>query len=207
MTKGPDVAGGSSGVNMQSSHDLPRFRADFIKNFRRITINTTPGDARFLRILIESSRAKHGLEIGVATGYGAMVMGLGFERNRGHLTSIDIDAQMVATARANLRKMKLQETVYRAHGAALKVIPRIPGPFDFVFIDALKEEYLDYLRAVEPKLKARAIVVADNVIQFADRMREFLDAMQADPKYHSVIVRASEDKHDAMMVMCRANRP
>ena len=117
-------------------------------------MNTTPGDARFLRILIESSRAKNGLEIGMATGYGAIVMGLGFERNRGHLTSIDIDAEMVATARANIRKMELQKTVTVVKGAALKVIPKLDGPFDFVFIDALKQEYLGYLRAVEPKLKA-----------------------------------------------------
>jgi predicted O-methyltransferase YrrM len=188
---------------MRSSNDLQQFRNDFVKNFRRITINTTPGDAQFLRSLIESSRAKNGLEIGVATGYGAMVMGLGFERNGGHLTSIDIDAKMVATARGNVRKMKLHKTVTVVKGAALKVIPRLDGPFEFVFLDALKEEYLDYLRAVEPNLKARAVIVADNVIQFADRMRDFLDTIQADLKYHSVIVRASEDKHDGMMVMCR----
>ena len=84
---------------MRVSDELDRFRNDFIDDFRRIAMNTTPGDARFLRILIESSRATSGLEIGVATGYGAIVMGLGFERNKGHLTSIDIDAEMVATAR------------------------------------------------------------------------------------------------------------
>jgi caffeoyl-CoA O-methyltransferase len=188
-------------MNMRVSRDLQQFRSEFIKDFQRIGMNTTPGDARFLRILVESSRAKSGLEIGTATGYGAMVMGLGFERNRGHLTSIDIDAEMVATARANIKKMKLQETVTVVKGAALKVIPKLAGPFDFVFIDAWKEEYLGYLRAVEPKLKRRAIIVADNVIQFADQMRDFLDAVQVDPKCQSVIVRPSEEKHDGMMVI------
>jgi len=186
---------------MRVSHDLQQFRNDFVKNFHRIGINTTPGDARFLRILIESSRAKNGLEIGVATGYGAIVMGLGFEQNKGHLTSIDIDADMVKAARANIRKMALHNTVSVVKGAALKVIPKLVGPFDFVFIDALKEEYLDYLRAVEPKLKARAIIVADNVIQFADEMRDFLDAVGNDPKYQSVVIRASKEKHDGMMVI------
>ncbi len=50
---------------------LQRFRSDFIQNFQRIRMNTTPGDAQFLRILVECSNAKNGLEIGVATGYGA----------------------------------------------------------------------------------------------------------------------------------------
>ena len=186
---------------MRSSTGLRQFRNDFIKHFHRIGMNTTPGDAQFLRILIESSKAKNGLEIGVATGYGAVVMGLGFERNKGHLTSIDIDAGMVAAARANIRKMRLDETVTVAKGAALKVIPKLDGPFDFVFIDALKQEYLGYLRAVEAKLTPRAIIVADNVIRFAEEMRDFLDAMRSDPKYQSVIIRASEEKDDGMMVI------
>ena len=186
---------------MGVSRDLQQFRSDFIENFERIGMNTTPDDARFLRILVESSRAKSGLEIGTANGYGAIVMGLGFERNRGHLTSIDIDAEMVATARANVKKMKLQETVSFLKGPALKVIPKLAGPFDFVFIDAWKEEYLGYLRAVEPKLRPRAIIVADNVIRFADEMRDFLEAVAGDPKYQSVVVRASEQKHDGMIVI------
>jgi predicted O-methyltransferase YrrM len=188
---------------MQTPNELDRRRSDFIKSFRRIGINTTPGDARFLRILVESSRSKNGLEIGTSTGYGAIVMGLGFERNKGHLTSIEIDAKVAATARANIRKMELLETVTIVKGVALKLIPKLDGFFDFVFIDALKEEYLGYLRAVEPKLKDRAIIVADNVIQFADQMRDFLDAVQSDASYQSVLVRASEDKHDGMLVMYR----
>ena len=186
---------------MRVSNDLQKVRNDFIGNFHRIGMNTTPGDAQFLRILIESSRARNGLEIGTATGYGAIVMGLGFERNKGHLTSIDIDTEMVATARANIRKMKLNETVTVVKGAALKVISKLDGPFDFVFIDAWKAEYLAYLQAVEPKLRARAIIVADNVIQFADEMQDFLDAVRSDPKYQSVIIRASEEKHDGMVVI------
>jgi caffeoyl-CoA O-methyltransferase len=188
---------------MRVTRDLQQFRTDFIKKFQRIGMNTTPGDAQFLRILIESSRARNGLEIGVATGYGAIVMGLGFERNRGQLTSIDIDAQMVATARGNVKKMQLHKTVSVVKGAALKVIPKLAGPFDFVFIDAWKQEYLGYLRAVEPKLKPRAIIVADNVIQFADEMQDFFDAVRSDPKCQSVVVRPSEEKHDGMMVIYR----
>jgi caffeoyl-CoA O-methyltransferase len=188
---------------MRTPNELDRRRSDFITNFRRIGINTTPGDAQFLRILIESFKAKSGLEVGTSTGYGAMVMGLGFERNRGRLTSIEVDAKVAATARANIRKMELQKTVTLVKGAALKVIPKLDGPFDFVFIDAVKEEYLGYLRAVEPKLKRRAVIVADNVIQFADEMRDFLDAVRGDPKYQSVLIRSSEEKHDGMLVMYR----
>lgn len=63
--------------------DLHPFRQDFIRNFQRIAKNTTPGDAQFLRILIESSGAKRGLEIGTATGYGAWSWGWGSSRPAG----------------------------------------------------------------------------------------------------------------------------
>lgn len=186
---------------MAISPELIQFRTDFIHNFKRIGMNTTPDDARFLRILIESSKAKNGLEIGTANGYGAMVMGLGFEKNKGHLTCIEIDAEMVTTARQNIKKMQLQDVVTVVKGPALKVIPKLDGPFDFVFIDAWKEEYLGYFRAVEPRLKSKAVIVADNVIQFADHMQDFFDAVQNDPKWQSVVIRASEKKHDGMMVI------
>jgi predicted O-methyltransferase YrrM len=186
---------------MQTMADLHQFRADFIGNFQRISKNTTPGDAQFLRILIESSGAKVGLEIGTATGYGAIVMGLGFEQTGGHLTCVDCDGEMVKTARLHLREMQLQDVVTVVEGAALTVIPTLQDRFDFVFIDALKEEYLAYFRAVEPKLAPRAIVVADNVIKHAGAMRDFLDAMANDPKYQSVIIQASSEKGDGMMVI------
>jgi len=186
---------------MRTTSALQQLRADFIRDFQRIEMNTTPGDARLLRILIETSRAKRGLEIGVATGYGALVMGLGFERNGGRLTSVEIDAAMVKTARANIRKLQLQPVVTVVQGDALRTIPKLAGPFDFVFIDAVKHDYLQYFRAVEPKLAARAVVVADNVIKFAAVMQDFLDAVQRDPQYQTVILQASEEKGDGMALI------
>lgn len=190
----------------QAASALAEFRAEFVASFSRIEKNSTPGDAQLLRILIEGFKARRGLEIGVATGYGAMVMGLGFEQTGGRLTSVDVDAQMVKTARANLRKMRLQEVVSVVKGAALAVIPKLPGPFDFVFIDAIKEDYLRYFQAVEPKLAARAIIVADNVIQFAGVMGDFLEAVRSDPRYQMVIVRASDEKDDGMAVIYKGKR-
>ena len=188
---------------MRPSADCQQFREVFIESFPRIEWNATPGDAALLRILIESSRAKRGLEIGTATGYGAIVMGLGFERNGGRLTCVEIDAAMIEIARANIRKMRLQKVIAVRKGAALDVIPRLPGPFDFVFIDAVKQDYLKYLRAVEPKLAARAVIVADNVIKHARDMRDFLAAVREERRVQSVIVRASDEKRDGMMVILK----
>jgi caffeoyl-CoA O-methyltransferase len=125
---------------------------------------------------------------------------LGFERNGGHLTTIDIDPEMVKIARSNIEKMQLQEVVTVVEGDALKVLPELEGQFDFVFIDAVKRDYLKYFKAVEPKLKPGAVIVADNVIRSAKEMKPFLDVITQSPNYHTVIIRASDEKDDGMSV-------
>jgi len=176
------------------------FRKQFIKDFKRTGLNTTPEDALTLRILVEASKAKRGVEVGSATGFGAINMGIGFERNGGRLDTIDIDPKMVAACRENVRKMGLEKVVTVIEGDALKVLPTIEGDVDFVFIDALKQDYGKYFKLISPRLKPGAVVVADNAIQSASAMKDFLDFMRTSPEWEMVIVQASKEKGDGMAV-------
>jgi predicted O-methyltransferase YrrM len=176
------------------------FRNEFIKNFHRTGLNTTPGDAMMLRILVESSRAKHGIEVGSASGFGAINMGIAFERTGGHLYTLEIDPKSAEVCRDNLQKVGLEDTVTCILGDALKTLPTLEGEFDFIFIDALKQDYLKYLKSVEAKLKPGSVVVADNVIRSARAMEDFLDYIQNSPDYDTVIIRASMEKNDGMSV-------
>jgi caffeoyl-CoA O-methyltransferase len=175
-------------------------REQFIKDFRRSGLNTAPGDAMLLRILIESKKSQRGVEVGSASGFGAVNMGVGFERTGGKLITIDIDPKMVQTCQENLKKAGLEKTVTCVEGDALKVLPKLEGEFDFVFLDAVKEDTLKYLKLLEAKLKPGTIVVADNAIQSARAMKDFLDFMKTSPDWEMVIVRASEEKRDGMAV-------
>jgi len=166
-------------------------------------MSTTRGDAMLLRVLIETSRAKRGLEIGVFEGYGAINMGIAFERTGGRLISIEVDPARAKTSEANVRQAKLQKTVQVLCADALELLPRLRGKFDFVFIDAVKKDYLRYLKAVEPKLKAGAVVVADNVIVHEAEMKGFLNYIRRSPDYETVILRASMEKGDGMSVSCK----
>lgn len=176
------------------------FRERFVKNFQRTSLNTTIGDAMMLRILVESARAKRGIEVGSATGFGAINMGIAFERTGGHLYTLEIDPQMVKACRENLKKVGLEKTVTCIEGDALKTLPTLEGEFDFVFIDAVKRDYLKYLKIIEPKLKPGAVIVGDNVIRSARAMEDFLRFIQESPKYDTVIIRASMEKKDGMSV-------
>jgi caffeoyl-CoA O-methyltransferase len=175
-------------------------RKEYLEKFPWTLSNTTAGDAMLLRILVESQGAKNGVEVGTNTGYGAINMGIAFERTGGHLTSIEIDPGTAAAARGHLAKVGLDKIVTVVEGDALKVIPTLPGTIDFVFIDANKPDYLKYLKALEPKLKPGAVVVGDNVIDYARQMPDFLQYIQSSPMYDTQIIRASMQKNDGMSV-------
>jgi predicted O-methyltransferase YrrM len=153
-----------------------------------------------LRILVESARAKRGIEVGSANGFGAINMGIAFERTGGHLFTLEIDPRMVRQCRENLEKVGLEKTVTCIEGDALKILGELEGEFDFVFIDAVKRDYLKYLKLIEPKLKPGAVIVADNVIRSARSMEDFLEYIQNSPDYDTVIIRASMEKNDGMSV-------
>ncbi len=187
--------------NPHVTNDQNAARKAFIDDFDRIGLNSAPGDAAMLRILVESSKAKRGIEVGTATGYGAILMGLGFERTGGTLTSVDIDARMVKTARENLAKVGLDKVVTVVEGDALKVLPELEGQFDFVYLDAVKSDYVKYFQALEPKLAAGAVIVADNVIRSARSMDEFFEAVNNSPNYISTTIRSDDEKRDGMMVI------
>lgn len=176
------------------------FRKEFLEKFQSNALNTTAGDAMMLRILIEARGAKRGVEVGAAFGYGAINMGIGFERTGGQLYSIEIDPARVQTIRQNLQKVALEKTVTVVEGDALKALPALPGEFDFVFIDAVKSDYFKYLKAIEPKLKPGAVVVADNVIRSEKWMQDFLTYVTTSPNYETVIIRSSMEKGDGMSI-------
>lgn len=176
------------------------FREGFIRDFKRTGLNTTVEDAMMLRILVESSRAKRGVEVGSATGFGAINMGLAFERTGGHLYTLEIDPEMVKACRENVAKVGMEDVVTCIEGDALKTLAKLEGEFDFVFIDALKQDYMKYLKLIEPKLKKGAVVVGDNVIRHESAMKDFLEYIQKSPDYDTVIIQASLEKGDGMSI-------
>jgi predicted O-methyltransferase YrrM len=176
------------------------FRDQFVADFQRTGLNTTPGDAMMLRILVQAQRAKRGVEVGAASGFGAVNMGIGFERNGGHLYTLEIDPKRADDTRANLAKVGLEKTVTCITGDALKTLASLEGEFDFLFIDAAKEQYLGYLKIMEPKLKPGSVVVADNVIKLGKNMQDFLDYIESSPAYDTVTIVASQEKGDGMLI-------
>jgi hypothetical protein len=101
------------------------------------------------------------------------------------VTTIERDGELVEEARKNIAAAGLDDVVTVIPGSAYKVLKQEPGPWDFVFLDGTKQEYVGYLERVLPKLAPRAMLTADNLLSHADELQEFQKLVAADPRIHA----------------------
>ena len=148
-------------------------------------------DGRFLRLLIASSGRKRALEIGGASGYSAIWMGLGLRANGGKLVTIEYDPVRAKELAENIRKAGLTDVVQVLAGDAFEQIPKVSGTFDFVFLDAWKKDYKRFFDTVYPRLDARGLFLAHNVVNKRNEMGDFLDTIHTHPSLWTTIVAPS----------------
>jgi caffeoyl-CoA O-methyltransferase len=148
-------------------------------------------DGRFLRVMAASGGATRALEIGGASGYSAIWIGLGLRQTGGHLTTIEFDPARARTAADNIRRAGLADIVTVVPGDAFKEVPRLAGDFDFVFLDAWKRDYKRFFDMIVPRLAPRGLFLAHNVVNKQAEMRDFLDAIQKSPSFFTTIVKPS----------------
>jgi len=148
-------------------------------------------DGRFLRLLVTSSGSKRALEIGAASGYSAIWIGLGLRETGGRLVTIEYDPQRAKEAQANIAKAGLSDIVQVVPGDAFKAIPGIQGQFDFVFLDAWKRDYQRFFDMVYPRMPGRGLFVAHNVLNKKSEMGDFLTTIETHPNLFTTIVAPS----------------
>src|SRR5829696_1622544 len=119
--------------------------------------------ARFLEITARTTGARKALEIGMAIGYSVvhLARGMGAE---GLIVTIDPSEEMIRAASGYLERAGLLGQVRIERGKALDVMPNLTETFDLLFIDALKEEYIQYLDLGLPRLRAGGVVIVDNLL-------------------------------------------
>jgi len=150
-------------------------------------------DGRFLRLMVASNRATRALEIGGASGYSAIWIGLGLKETGGKLVTIEYDAQRARELKANIARAGLGDVVQAVAGDAFKEVPKVAGPLDFVFVDAWKPDYKKYFEMVFPKLAPGGLLLAHNVRNKATEMQPFLAAIEGRPDLLTTIVSPSSE--------------
>jgi len=148
-------------------------------------------DGRFLRVLMAAHRSKRALEIGGASGYSAIWMGLALRETGGRLVTLEYDPARAKELAGNVRRAGLADVVHVVAGDAFAHIPTLSGSFDFVFLDAWKRDYKKFFDLVYPRLDRGGLFVAHNVVNKRDEMTDFLDAVHAHPSLWTTIVSPS----------------
>jgi caffeoyl-CoA O-methyltransferase len=141
-----------------------------------------PEVGRFLRIAAMSIGARRILEVGTATGYSGLhflqALPIG-----GELVTIDISAERQQLAREHWERAGVQASATTRLGPALEVIPTLEGPFDLLFLDAIKSEYSRYLDLALPLVRTGGLIIADNVLMggrvAAGERDDDIDALRA----------------------------
>ena len=118
---------------------------------------------RVLSMLSKLIRPKNILEIGTYTGYSALCLCEGMQEN-GQLHTIDIKEESVDFQRKHFDKSVWGHQIVQHLGEGIGIIPTIDLTFDLVFIDADKENYLNYFELIVPKMNKGGIILSDNVL-------------------------------------------
>jgi caffeoyl-CoA O-methyltransferase len=151
-----------------------------------------PEVAQLMRALVKIKEPRRVLEVGTNIGYSVIVIGRECDPDV-VVETIEIDHNTLTTARRFVAEAALPCRVVFHEGAALDVLPRLTGPFDFVFIDCVKTEYGDYVDALLPKLERGAVIVCDNLLwkgrvaagehdAATDALRAFNTKIATDPR-------------------------
>jgi predicted O-methyltransferase YrrM len=149
--------------------------------------NVNPDEGAFLRSLAEKVHAHEGLEIGTSNGYSSIWIGMGLRKEAGHLLTLEIDEGRAKLAQANFRAAGLDSVITLKLGDALKEVPKLHGPYDFVFIDAWKQDYVRYLNMVIPIIRPGGVIVAHNVTDLKEELTDFIHAVETNPQLRTDI--------------------
>lgn len=175
--------------------------------------------------IIKKYKPKRILEIGTLHGYSAILMAnclLSVNNNVGKdndnanketiVTCLEIDQQLANIARKNIEKAGLSDRIEVITGDALENIPTLNKyyRFDLVFIDAVKNQYLRYLKLVEENglLNKKSVVVADNILIYENEMKDYLDYVRNSGKYNSytteITLEFTKNVKDALEISLRS---
>lgn len=120
-----------------------------------------------LKVLLAIKQPDSILEVGTAVGFSTILMGE-YGKKESHITTIEKYEKRIPIARENFKKAAMEEKITLLEGDALEVMQTLKEPFDFIFMDAAKGQYINFLPDCLRLLKVGGVLVSDNVLQDGD---------------------------------------
>ncbi len=130
-------------------------------NYPRMLSGTVQGE--LLKLLVKISGAKRIIEIGSFTGYSSTCMALGLPED-GHIDALEINDELEDLMRGGWQRAGIEDRISLHIGDAVETLKNLEGPYDLVFMDANKRQYVEYYELVLPLLKSGGLIIADDVL-------------------------------------------
>ena len=146
-----------------------------------------PVTGKFLALLCASAPKGGVLEVGTSGGYSSLWLSLACRERGSHLTTFEVLEEKVALANETFEVAEVSDQIQLIHCDARQVISGYPD-VAFCFLDAEKDVYLDVYEKVAPNLVPGGILAADNAINHADKLTEFLTRAENDPRVDALVV-------------------
>ncbi len=136
-----------------------------------------------IRTLLVMNKPKRILEVGTAIGFSALFM-REFMPKDGHITTIEKYEKRIPLARENFKRFDTDERITLIEGDAADVLKQLAGPFDFIFMDAAKGQYIHFLPEVLRLLETGGVLLSDNVLQDGDVIQSRFAVTRRDRTIH-----------------------
>lgn len=156
--------------------------------------NVPQTTAQFLHLLVKMVHAQTVLEIGTSNGYSGLYFADALLHTGGTLYTVESHKGRFLLAEENFKKAGVQKNVRQVLGHAPEVLQTLKNEqgemllFDFIFLDATKNEYKSHFEAIYPFLDKEGVIVADNVISHGVQMKSFLDMMNDFPGVENALL-------------------
>jgi caffeoyl-CoA O-methyltransferase len=153
--------------------------------------NVPESDGKVLYKLIIKNNYKSALEIGTSTGHSTIWMAWALSKTGGKIITIEIDKGRYKQALENIKSAGLEKYADAHLADAHELVKHLKGPFDFVFLDADKDWYKQYVIDIHPKLAVGGCFTAHNVLNGYGGVKDFLNYMYSRPNLKTTIDRSS----------------
>lgn len=157
-----------------------------------------------LKVMLRLTQPRHILEVGTAIGYSALLMSENIPKDC-KITTIEKYEKRIPVAKANFKRAGKEDVITLLEGDALKILKELKGPYDFIFMDAAKGQYMAFFEDIMRLLAPGGVLISDNVLQDGDiiesrfavtrrnrtihsRMREYLYTLTHHEKLQTTIL-------------------
>ena len=117
-----------------------------------------------LKVLLKLKQPKSILEVGTAVGYSSILMSENMPQNC-KITTIENYDKRIPVAKNNFKRAGKEDVITLIEGDALEVLKTLDGPYDFIFMDAAKGQYINYLPDIKRVLRKGGLLISDNILQ------------------------------------------